>query len=87
MEASRPPLDNNAPRAASGADPIGQPPGHYSYGNIEQHPEYRKVCRLYAEVRNRTLWSPYAIKRHIAVLLQLPLQTVTAIVLDNYGID
>lgn len=87
MEANRPPLDNSAPGTVSGADPIEQPPVPLYRGNIEEHPQYRTVCKLYKEVRDRTQWTPYSIKKHIGILMRLPLSTVSSIILDNYGID
>ena len=94
MEANRPPLDSSPPGTVPGAALIEQPPVrfkphpvHAHWVNIEEHPQYRTVCKLYKEVRDRTQWSTYQIKNHIAILMRLPQPTVKAIILDNYGID
>jgi len=87
MEANRPPLDNSPPGTVPAAALIEQPPMHTHWVNIEEHPQYRTVCKLYMEVRDRTQWTTYQIKNHIAILMRLPQPTVKAIILDNYGID
>lgn len=57
------------------------------YHNIESHPMYGKVCMIYSNLSRGAMIPTYAKKRHIAMLLQLPISVVSAIILDNFGID